>query len=521
MRSTFYGLEIAKTGLFVSQNQLDITGHNIANVDTAGYTRQRVNTAALPPAAGAGLIGTDIKGTSGRGVDTLYVEQVRNSFLDYQYRKENSATMKWQTKEQYFEYVEALFNNELDDMVISTGVSSVFSNFYNSLSELEKSPESQSLRDNVQQNAIKMTETMNQYYDRLVEQQDTLNESVRITVSEINDIARQVARLNEQIYGYELSGAKANDLRDQRNSLLDTLSGLINVNSYEDTNGQMVVEIDGKNLVRHSQYQQFVAEKNVPNPLDDGATQLYGVYWADREGNATANAVSIQDGALRGYMDVRDGNSKDEVGIPYVVQQLNKLCQKIASDMNAIHETGYTIPSDKSGGESRTGIDFFYVPADEADPSKKDYSQITAKNFRISDEIMKDVYNIAASDMPVSKDGDVNEQKGNGKIALALAELITKKDEKGNPDNIDSVYKSLMSDISKGMEHIHDTADGQAVMKAHLEQQRKSISNVSLDEEMTNVVRFGHAYSAASRVISAIDEQLDTLINKMGLVGRA
>ena len=78
-----------------------------------------------------------------------------------------------------------------------------------------------------------------------------------------------------------------------------------------------------------------------------------------------------------------------------------------------------------------------------------------------------------------------------------------------------------MSDISTEMKHIHDTADGQAVMKAHLQQQRKSVSDVSLDEEMTNVVRFGHAYSAASRVISAIDEQLDTLINKMGLVGRA
>lgn len=519
MRSTFYGLEIAKTGLFVSQNQLDITGHNISNVDTKGYTRQRLNTTALPPAGGQGFIGVDIKGTSGRGVDTLYVEQVRNSFLDYQYRKENTVTAKWQTKEQYFEYVESLFNNELDDMLTSTGVSAIFSSFYNSLYELEKAPESRSIRDNVQQNAIKMTQTMNSYYDRLVEQQDTLNESVRITVNEINDIAKTIARLNEQIYGYELSGAKANDLRDQRNTLLDKLSGLVNVNSYEDMNGQLVVEIEGKNLVRHGQYQQLAAEKNISNPLDGGATQLYGVYWADREGNATANAVNVTSGALRGYMDIRDGNSKDEIGIPYIVQQLNKLCQKIASDMNNVHEKGHTIPNE-AGGESKTGISFFYVPADANDPTKKDYSQITAQNFRISDEILKDVFNIAASDMPVATTGDVNDQKGNAKIAIALAELITKKNDEGNPDNIDSVYKGLMSDISTEMSHIHDTADGQSVMKAHLEQQRKSVSDVSLDEEMTNVVRFGHAYSAASRVISAIDEQLDTLINKMGLVGR-
>lgn len=518
MRSTFYGLEIAKTGLFISQNQLDITGHNISNVDTPGYTRQRLNTSALPPANGNGFIGVDIKATSGRGVETVNIEQVRNPFLDYQYRKENATTSKWQTESQYFEYAQALFDNELDPLENSTGVSSVFSGFYSALQELEKAPADKEMRVNLQQQAAKMTETMNYYYNRLVEQQDTLNESVQITVTEINSIAKQIAQLNEQIYGYELSGAKANDLRDQRNSLLDALSGLANISTHEDVNGQMVVELDGKNLVRHATYKELAVANDVPNPLNGGETTLYGVYWADKEGKPTANMVNFTGGSMEGYLTIRDGATKDNMGIPHIVKEINKLCQKIASDMNVVHEKGYTIPNGE-GGTSKTGIQFFKVPKD-AD-GKDDYSQITAQNFKLSDDILNDVFNIAASDAEVSKPGAENEQKGNGRIALLMCELVGKKNDTGNADNIDSVYKSILGDISINMDHINDTYDSQSVMKSHLQQQRKSISDVSLDEEMTNVVRYGHSYNACSRVISAIDEELDTLINKMGLVGRA
>jgi flagellar hook-associated protein 1 FlgK len=518
MRSTFYGLEIAKTGLFISQNQLDISGHNISNVDTPGYTRQRLGIASLPPAVGTSLIATDIKGTSGRGVTTICVEQIRNPFLDYQYRKENSITSSWTTKEQYFEYVEALFNNELDSIETSTGISAIFSGFYDSLYELQQKPEDKEIRVNVQQNAIVMTETLNRYYNDLVEQQDTLNESLRITVDEVNAIAKEIAQLNEQIYGFELSGARANDLRDQRNELLDTLSGLIDIETFEDTNGQLVVQIDGKNLVRHADYKQLATVANIDNPIDDGATKLYGIYWANSEGEPTTSKVEAQGGALKGYMDIRDGNSKDSIGIPYVIQQLNGLCQKIAQDMNEIHEKGYTIPHGDNA-ESRTGVDFFYVPVDEN--GEKDYSQITAQNFRISDDIMDDVYNIAASDMKVADGGTDNDQMGNGRIALEMCGLINKRDESGVDDSIDGKYKTILSAISVEMDRIHDTASGQLVMVNQVEQQRRSISDVSLDEEMTDVIRFGHAYNAASRVISAVDEQLDTLINKMGLVGRA
>ncbi len=519
MRSTFYGLEIAKTGLFTAQNQLDVTGHNMSNATTNGYTRQRVVTKALPPGYGDTLIAVDRRATSGRGVNTMYIEQVRNPFLDNQYRKENATANQWTTKEQYFEYVEAIFNNELEQKEISTGLTSTFAYFYNALYALVENPSDKEMRENTRAGAQQMIDSINLYYNKLMEQQSTLDESIKISVSEINDLAEQIGILNKQISAFEMTGAKANDLRDQRNVLLDTLSGIVKVEAYEDTNGQMVVQIGGKNLVRHDRVNKLTVERDVANTVK-GESDVYGVYWADSEGKSTGNPLEITDGALRGYMDIRDGKDDSNPGIPFVVNQLNDLVRDTAKKINEVHLTGYTYG--KNPGESKNGVLFFYVEKDAAG-KEYDYSTITAKNFRLSNEIRADVNNIACSNKPVNNPtpDDTNNQTGNAEIALKLTSLIYAKDDKGNPDNLNGKYRELLSSISLGLDHIHTTANAQTVMRSHLDQQRKSISSVSLDEEMTNMIRFGHSYRAASRMITSIDEELDTLINRMGLVGRS
>jgi len=506
MRSTFYGLEIAKTGLFTAQNQLDITGHNMSNASTVGYTRQRLSTEALPPSVGARFVAEDVKGTAGRGVSTICIDQIRNPFLDYQYRKENAASSRINAKEQYFEYVESLFNNELDEMDKSTGLTNIFKGFYNSLYALTEAPADQEIRANVKQNAIKLTESMNYYYSKLMEQQDTLNESVRITVDEVNEISSQIAELNKQIYGYEMNGAKANDLRDKRNTLLDTLSGIVKIDTYEDINGQLVVKTGGRTLIHHGSASMLAVNKDVENPIGADEPKLYGIYWADDEGKPTNAALEVEGGALKGYLEIRDGNSESEVGIPQVMKLLDEVCEKVVKQFNETHRKGYNIP--QGNDTTRNEIDFF------------DPKGLRAKDMKLSSDIMQDVFNIAVSDMPVSVDGEENDQKGNAKIALALCDLITKTDADGKPDNLNSKYKEMLSTISLELNHIHTTADSQTVMKAHIEAQRKSISDVSLDEEMTNLVRFNHSYKAASRMITTMDEGLDTIINKMGLVGR-
>ena len=474
MGSSFGGLEIGRTGLTISQNALNTTAHNISNVDTKGYTRQRLYTSSIA-AAGTNVQFASGDAAIGKGVAYVSVEQIRSPFLDYQYRNENATSTKWQMKEQYFEYVEALFNNELESVETSSGISKQLSNFYSSLYKLEEAPADREIRANVQQNALKLTETMNYYFDRLTEQQSTLNECVSVTVDEINDYADQIAELNKVIFGYELSGENANDLRDQRGALLDELSALIDFEYSEDNGGNVNIQVDGTYLVRQSQSNALVVSATLDNPIIEGnQNRLYEVYWADENGDPSGK-LDMHSGALSAYMEIRDGNDENNIGVPYIVGQLNKLCQKITNDINAIHRTGYTIPNDTNGNVSATGVNFF-----EDTSVAQDGSEVTAQNFKLSSAVLEDVYNIAASDSMVAETGEDNEQRGNAVIALAMAELVNQTDNSGNPDSFDSVYKSIVTGIGIEMNHISVTASAQTVMQKHLNEQRESISGVSL-----------------------------------------
>lgn len=229
MRSTFYGFEIAKTGLFVSQRQLDITGHNISNVDTTGYSRQRLDTSAVPPSMLNGLLASNDRGESGRGTNIVCVEQIRNPFLDRQFRTENTTYNYWGSMETEFYMVESLFNGEITES--NSQPSKALQNFYSSLYKLANGNASEvAIRGNVLESARALIETMTYNANKIQEQFYNINKTIETNTTKINTIIKQIAQLNEQIFGYELSGAKANDLRDSRNLLLDSLSGYIDVN---------------------------------------------------------------------------------------------------------------------------------------------------------------------------------------------------------------------------------------------------------------------------------------------------
>ncbi len=516
MSSSFYGIQIAKTGLSISQQQLSVTAHNISNVNTTGYTRQSLATSSIP-AASSNVAFTSHKVEVGQGVRADGVVQIRSAFLDYQYRDQNTTSSKWSAKSQYYSYVEDLFNNELaDDTDGGTGISGVLADFYTSLDKLNESPANAETRANVQQNAIKLTETINDYFNSLLSQQKALDDNVKTTVDQINIYAQQIASLNGQIAGYELSGDRANDLRDQRNLVLDELSGLIQFSYSEDGDGNVNIQIGTRSLVKGTTTNQMAVNATYANPVKSGTqNNLYEVYWADSNGNPTSSKVEITNGALAGYLEVRDGNDSNTKGIPYVVSQLNSLCQKITKDVNNIHKTGYTMPNASNSNVSQTNINFFKDTS-----TGQDASLVTAENFSVSDEVKLSIYNIAASDTLVTVDSSGNMQQGNGSIALQLAKLVDSSNSSGTDASFSSLFKTIVTGIGIEMSHIQDIAETQLVLQNHLSSQRQSITGVSLDEEMTNMIQFQHAYSAASRVITAMDEQLNTLINGTGLVGR-
>ncbi|HZJ82172.1 MAG TPA: flagellar hook-associated protein FlgK, partial [Clostridia bacterium] len=414
MSSTFYGLEIARKGLFISQKGLDVTGHNIANANTPGYTRQRLIATSLEPGKSSdGVFTYTAKGQVGGGVTIQELSQIRDKFLDMQYRRENTKLGEWSTKTQALQYIEDVFREPSD-----AGLNAVLANFFSDIQEMSKAPESKEIRTLVRQDAIKLTETLHHYYDQMVQLQSEQDTAIDITVNQINDIARNIRDLNEQIFRFEVGGENANDLRDKRNILIDDLSTLVKIDYYETPGGRFRVDIGGMALVDHTKFQTLETVKDDgTNPAGDDLDNLYSVKWA-----GSSIDVAIQGGKLKGYMDIRDGETADNMGIPYFIQQLNTFARAFVKEFNKIHKEGYTLP--EGGNVSKPGADFF---THDKEAEEADSSLVTAKNITISKAILESVYNIAASGEEVATN-DPN-KPGNNIIALELAGLRDKKVE--------------------------------------------------------------------------------------------
>lgn len=246
MPSTFLGIEIGKTGLIASQMGLSVNGQNISNADTDGYTMQKVRTASIAP-AGAGYLLSQVTSYSnvGQGVDVLSIDQIRSAYLDQQYRDQYSDFSSSEYTAQGLSYMEKLF----DETNTSTSITKSISSFFDALNGFAKDTKSEAARTTVQQSALSMTENFNMIYKEMVDLSNDQNTSVKTVSTQINQISTQIADLNKQIFEYEYSGQKANDLRDVRNNLLDTLSGYANISYEEDGKGMVNVSLCGEKLV--------------------------------------------------------------------------------------------------------------------------------------------------------------------------------------------------------------------------------------------------------------------------------
>ncbi len=494
----FYGLEIAKTGLFVSQTALEVIGHNIANSATNGYTRQRVETASIEAAVLNGRYASVLTRTVGGGVDIQSIAQIRDAYIDRELRRENADSGKWETMTDAMTYIESLFDETSD-----YSISSVLGEFFDSLSELSTEADSLEIRTTVQQNAIQMTSLFNHYYTQLTELQNEQNDNMYTTVQGINDTLERIADYNQQIYAYELSGDTANDLRDKRNLLLDDLSKLINIEYYENSDKELVVTCEGVELVNHTDATLLEAAADQTGVVSE-QSGYYSIYY-----EGTTTDFQYTSGELFAYRAMRDGNSVDDVGIPRLMDNLNTLCRSIAEEFNNVHSAGYTLATGSTA--SQTGIKFFAVPTGG-------YTDITAGNFSLSQEILDSVYNIAASGELVDLSaGNTNE--GNNENILNMVALCT-SDSISGIGNFENFYASVLSELAISSRYSQNMNESQSSIVDNLTTRREAVSGVSINEEMIDMVKYQHAYEASSRLITAIDEMLDTLINKTGAVGR-
>ena len=414
MRTSFFGLEIAVRGLYTSRQQLDITGHNITNVNTAGYSRQVAMQQASAPLgvpSGAGMVGT--------GSDVVGISRIRDDFLDFKFWSENDDYGEWETKFTMMSELEAIFDEPSDN-----GMNKVFDDFYFSLQELAKDPSNESVRALVKQNGVAVARYFNSIASSLNRVRSDCNNALKIKVDEVNSYARQIRDLNEQIYKSELNGNVANDLRDQRTELVNKLSKIIDVEATEIVVNKQGAEekhfqivIGGSFLVNHFDSFELEVYQNSEN--------MYDIRWADSK-----NQYVPKSGEIKGYLDIRDGTgSKGEyAGVPYYINKMNEFARTFAKAFNeGIMKDGTKAYTGHAGGiglDGTTGIRFFTYDGKSSEEFMADgadaYNNITAFNISISSDIENDPRKIATA--------SPNGEAGNN---INIAELInTRRDNR-------------------------------------------------------------------------------------------
>lgn len=335
----FGSLEIARSGMFVNERGLFVTGHNMANVNTEGYSRQQAMITT-------GLWHTDPSKYGlmqlGLGADIQGIRQIRDSFLDNIYRNEVTNLGYWQARSKTYEDIQAILGEPM-----SQGLQTVINDFWDSWQELSKAPESLTVRALVRQRGEALVEQINHIGTQIDKLQEDLNTEIEVRISEINDITRNIAKLNLKILEIEASADKANDYKDQRNNLLDRLSKLIDVDVIENPDGQVDITVGGYFLVAKG------TNKNII-PSDNGLNGLFCVPVLE----GTKIEIPIKSGTLKGLMEARgevpglkgslvDGSPNDKADIVFAIDVSDTSAEYLANVQASIGK--YVDELDKKG----------------------------------------------------------------------------------------------------------------------------------------------------------------------------
>jgi flagellar hook-associated protein 1 len=509
MRSTFHGLETARRGMFTQQTALQTTGHNISNANTPGFTRQRVNFEQTEPYPAAAINRPNIPGQMGTGVQAGSIQRVREGFLDTQFREENNKFGYWNSRSEALSKMEDIMNEPSEN-----GLSKTLDRFWQSLQDLSVNPEDDGARSVVKQRGLAVSETFNYLSNSLNAIRNDHKSQIDLTVKEINSLTTQINNINSQINEIEPHGYLPNDLYDERDNLVDRLSELVNIKVTPIKSGGMATSIsEGK-------YTIDIVDKNGASldTLIDGKALNRKVlqtietagavsgYQLSNGTNTTALSSNEFRGKLQGLTEAYN------TIYPGMVSSLDKLAYDFATEFNKVHNTGWSMKEVEAGRKSTSPNDFFTVKGASGNDVRINLSQLKglAGKLQISNNINNDLDYIAAA---LPKGTDAVAYSGDGSNALALSNV---KDTTG----LKSKYESMIGSMAVSAQESSRLTNNSSMLTDTVDKRRQSISGVSLDEEMTNMIQFQHAYNASARNITVIDEMLDKIINGMGVGGR-
>ena len=465
MPGLFGMLNLGARSLQTQQQGVEVAGHNLANASNPAYSRQRLEIQTSTP------LPTTI-GPVGTGANALAITQLRDTLLDQQIQGENSVISFLQSQQTALQYTEAGIGEQLQGAGLTGavgspgGLASDLSGLFNAFQDLSTAPSSMASRQAVISEAQQLTAQFNQLDQRLTAINGQLNQSVQTDVGSANQLLSDIAGLNHQIAGAESGTGAANDLRDLRQQKIESLSQLVNVQFSTDATGGASLSIGGQLLVAGGTVQDTL------ETYDSGGGQLLvrtagGGIPLTPAGGSIAGTIDARDGALK---SLHDG--------------LNTLATQMISQVNTAYRAGYDL-------NGNTGADFF--------------TGTNASDMGVNAALVSDPSSLQAS--------GVAGAAGDNQVVLALARMANAPQAGLGNQTFAQSYHGTITGLGTALASVNTQLADEQSVQSMLQTQRNSVSGVSVDEEMTNLVMFQRAFQASAHLVSVVDQMLGVVVS--------
>jgi flagellar hook-associated protein 1 FlgK len=479
-------LSVAKSGLFASKKSLETTGHNIANVNTEGFSRQKVRQVTNAPIPAGGLV-------YGSGTRVTGINRIHDHHLEKRLRDQHSSHDFFKSRADKLGQVEDIFN-EID----TEGLNKVVNKLFNSFRELANQPENETIRSIVRENAKLVVKDFRRIKDTLREMGNQIGYEVRRGVEEINQLTRQISKYNKQIADLEGVNGETGDIRDKRDLAVKDLAKYFKLHTYSDEQNQFVVQVEGLGSLVSGPTIQELRANSAPRELSsNGLDGQVEVFLANRPSYPVS--LNIESGSFTAMFKSRNEDIKN------LMDRIDELAFNVANSVNAVHRRGYInkpVATDQNGNplanDRITGINFFGDLTSVQDAADK---------IDISFEVKTDLNNLTTALAP--------NRPGDNRVAIAISKLQHEKMLADGTKTLEEHYLESIGQIGLAASKANLDYEQSEGILAQINSLKERVSGVSLDEEAANLVKFQQAYDASAKVLATADEMFRTVLGIM------
>ncbi len=466
-------LRLGTRALAAQRQGVEVAGHNLANVNNAAYARQRVSIQST--ASSDGL--TDPVGS---GAEVVAIRQIRDQILDRQVITEGGVSGSLEAQQNALKTVQSLLGQSIDRGNTGAGGTSAadgvgggqqlaagLTDFFNNFASLAAQPTSLPEREITLRRAASLAAQFPALDNRLSALSTQLDESLNTDLKSANALLSDIARLNGQISRTEaVSGGSANDLRDQRQAKMESLSGVIGFDSIEASDGSVGIVVGGVSLVTSD-----IRAKTLETFTNTDGQRMI-------RASGTTDALAMTSGRVHGTLDARDGGLKD------LRSSINDLAKNLIDQVNALHTSGFAL-------DGTTGRAFFLGSS--------------AADIRVNQDLLDNPNSLQVSGSAIAR--------GDNRVAQALSQLGNRPIAALDGQTLGNAYNRIVGRLGEDLSSVNQQLADQKVIADLLKGQRDSVSGVSIDEEMADLTRFQRGYQASAKLINTIDELMDTTLS--------